>query len=234
VVLEANSPREGARSSVFLDAATAADNDAVMEYAMLADDLTALRDRLDNERKLQHQALDQLAQERKLLDAKLADAQKAQRDLEAKAWAALAAGPQASPGGVVNAPAVDGMVCPVPSAAFSNDWGQPRSGGRRHQGNDMFATMGTANLAVVSGSVTFGDGGAGGMGAYLDGDNGVTYVYYHLSEYVGGPRRVSQGEVIGKVGQTGNATAPHTHFEMRPGGRAAAAINPYPTLTRIC
>jgi peptidoglycan LD-endopeptidase LytH len=72
------------------------------------------------------------------------------------------------------------------------------------------------------------------MGAYLEGDNGVTYVYYHLSEYVGGPRRVAQGEVIAKLGMTGNAGAPHTHFEMRPGGRTATAINPYPTLIKIC
>jgi peptidoglycan LD-endopeptidase LytH len=68
------------------------------------------------------------------------------------------------------------------------------------------------------------------MGAYLDGDNGVTYVYYHLSQYVGGPRHVAQGEVIAKLGMTGDAGAPHTHFEIRPGGRAAPAVNPYPTL----
>jgi murein DD-endopeptidase MepM/ murein hydrolase activator NlpD len=60
------------------------------------------------------------------------------------------------------------------------------------------------------------------------------YVYYHLSECVGGPRRVAQGEVIAKLGMTGNAGAPHTHFEIRPGGRTAPAINPYQTLVKIC
>jgi murein DD-endopeptidase MepM/ murein hydrolase activator NlpD len=72
------------------------------------------------------------------------------------------------------------------------------------------------------------------MGAYIEGDNGVTFVYYHLSEYVGAPRHVNPGEVIGKVGQTGDATGPHLHFEMRPGGRTAAPIDPYSTLTKIC
>jgi murein DD-endopeptidase MepM/ murein hydrolase activator NlpD len=125
------------------------------------------------------------------------------------------------------------MVCPVPGAAFSSDFGQPRTG-HTHQGNDMFAPMSTPNLAVVGGNITYGDGGSGGMGAYLDGDNGVTYVYYHLSQYVGGPRHVAQGEVIAKLGMTGNAGAPHTHFEIRPGGRTAPAVNPYPTLVKIC
>lgn len=77
------------------------------------------------------------------------------------------------------------MVCPVPGAAFTSDFGQPRTG-HTHQGNDMFAPMGTPNLAVVGGNITYGDGGSGGMGAYLDGDNGVTYVYYHLSSTLEG------------------------------------------------
>jgi len=62
----------------------------------------------------------------------------------------------------------------------------------------------------------------------------VTYIYYHLSEYVGPPRHVNQGEVIAKLGQTGNARAPHTHFEIRRGGRTAPPVNPYPTITKIC
>jgi murein DD-endopeptidase MepM/ murein hydrolase activator NlpD len=238
VIFDAESPQEGLRSSVLLEHANEHDNAVVEELADLNGDLAVHRDELALERHKQEEARDQLDAERKLLDGKLAGAHEAVRALEEKAArdaaaaAALAAiREQAALG---HAPVVDGMVCPVPGAAFSDDFGAPRSGGRSHQGNDMFAPMGNANLAVVSGNVTFGNGGAGGMGAYLEGDNGVTYVYYHLSEYVGGPRRVNQAEVIGKVGQTGNASAPHTHFEIRPSGRTGGALNPFPTISKIC
>jgi murein DD-endopeptidase MepM/ murein hydrolase activator NlpD len=227
-----NDPGDGMRSSVLLDAANESDKEAVQEYAALADDLAAKREELSNQRKLQKEALDTFSTERRLLDEKVADAQKAQENLGEKVRAGGAAAPGFS-AAAINAPVIDGLVCPVPGAAFSNDFGQPRTG-HRHQGNDMFAPIGTANLAVVSGNITYGPGGSGGNGAYLGGENGVTYIYYHLSEYVGGPRHVNQGEVIGKVGQTGNARAPHTHFEIRPGGRTANPINPYTTLIKIC
>ena len=125
---------------------------------------------------------------------------------------------------------IDGMVCPLPAAAFSDDFG-PRGGGF-HPGNDLHAPAGVSELAVLSGDLTFGDGGSGGMGAYIAGDDGNRYVYYHLSQYVGGPRHVASGEVIGKVGSTGNATGPHLHFEIHPGG--GGPVDPFPTLSRIC
>ena len=221
-ILNAQNPGEGMRSSELLNLANEADNAAVANLAAVNADLAAQRDQLAEDHKDYPTYRQRLADESKMLDTKVAAADMAVRELQAK---------RAAEG--LGAPVVDGLVCPVPGAAFSNDFGQPRTG-HTHQGNDMFAPMGTPNLAVVSGNVTYGDGGSGGMGAYLEGDNGVTYVYYHLSEYLGGPRRVAQGEVIAKLGMTGNAGAPHTHFETRPGGRTAAAINPYPTLVKIC
>jgi murein DD-endopeptidase MepM/ murein hydrolase activator NlpD len=221
-ILNAQNPGEGMRSSELLNRANEADNAAVANLAAVNADLAAQRDQLAEDHRDYPTYRQRLADESKILDTKVAAADMAVRELQAK---------RAAEG--LGAPVVDGLVCPVPGAAFSNDFGQPRTG-HTHEGNDMFAPMGTPNLAVVSGNITYGDGGSGGMGAYLEGDNGVTYVYYHLSEYLGGPRRVAQGEVIAKLGMTGNAGAPHTHFETRPGGRTAAAINPYPTLVKIC
>jgi murein DD-endopeptidase MepM/ murein hydrolase activator NlpD len=220
LVLEAPTPREGLRSSVLLDVANEADNGVVAQLAGLNAELTAKRNQLAEYQKDRDGWSNRLAAERKLLEAKVTAAYELLNILDPNALAAAMT-------------VIDGLVCPVPGAAFSNDFGAPRTG-HRHQGNDMFAPMGTPNLAVVSGNVTYGNGGAGGMGAYLEGDNGVTYIYYHLSQYVGGPRRVAQGEIIAKLGQTGNAGAPHTHFETRPGGRTGTAINPYPTLVKIC
>ena len=79
---------------------------------------------------------------------------------------------------------------------------------------------GTPNVAVVSGTIRQKTGGTSGHGVWLHGDNGNLYYYFHLESYEGGPRQVSQGEVVGYVGNTGDARggATHTHFEIHPGG----------------
>jgi murein DD-endopeptidase MepM/ murein hydrolase activator NlpD len=125
-------------------------------------------------------------------------------------------------------------VCPVQGAhAFSNDWGQPRSGGRRHKGTDIFAPYGTPVVAPVSGSVADHDSGLGGKGFWLRGRDGNTYYGAHLSRF-GSVGAVSQGQIVGYVGTSGNARGgpAHLHFEIHPGG--GAAVNPYGTLRAYC
>jgi murein DD-endopeptidase MepM/ murein hydrolase activator NlpD len=123
-----------------------------------------------------------------------------------------------------------GVVCPVQgSSAYGDTWGAPRSGGRRHQGVDMLAPTGTPLVAVVSGSVQFKTNRLGGNAVWLTGANGNKYYYAHLSAWEGESRSVTQGEVIGYVGDSGNATGvPHVHFEVHPGG--GVAVNPTPTV----
>ena len=88
-------------------------------------------------------------------------------------------------------------------AAYSDDYGGPRG----HPGIDMFVPTGTAAMAVKAGTVTFvPNEGAGGNTAYLAADDGNTYFYAHFSQYIGGPRAVAKGEVIGLTGMTGNAS----------------------------
>jgi murein DD-endopeptidase MepM/ murein hydrolase activator NlpD len=74
------------------------------------------------------------------------------------------------------------------------------------------------------------DEGAGGNTAYLAAEDGNTYFYAHFTQFIGEGRTVAQGEVIGLTGMTGNATAPHLHFEERIGGDNGNTTDPYPAL----
>ncbi len=134
------------------------------------------------------------------------------------------------PIGVVNgATYIDAIVCPMDGSAYGDSWGAPRSGGRSHEGVDMLAPMGAPIYAVVSGTVNFRQNRLGGNAVSLSGDNGNRYYYAHLSGYEGVSRRVTQGDVIGYNGDTGNATGtPHLHFEIHPGG--GLAVNPTPSV----
>ena len=130
-------------------------------------------------------------------------------------------------------------ACPVGTVnSFVDTWGAPRSGGRRHQGTDVFAPSGSPAYAVVDGvvdKVTDVDAGLGGISLWLRADSGDRFYYAHNTQnLVRLGERVSTGQVIATVGQTGNAatTPPHVHFELHPGGGAPA--NPFPFLDAVC
>ena len=139
-------------------------------------------------------------------------------------------GAGSAPIGVLNGDSyLDAIACPLLGSAYGDSWGGPRSGGRRHEGVDMLAPTGTPLYAAASGLVNFKQNTLGGLAVSLTADNGNRYYYAHLSQYEGTSRRVAQGDVIGYVGDTGNATGiPHLHFEIHPGG--GLAVNPTPSV----
>ncbi len=99
-----------------------------------------------------------------------------------------------------------------------------------HSGRDLAAPEGTPVVAVLAGTVV-SSGPAGGYGLAIEIEHGGVQrrtLYGHLSElYVKEGARVSQGEVIGRVGSTGLSTGPHLHFEMRiPQDGGWVAIDP--------
>lgn len=136
-------------------------------------------------------------------------------------------------------PPVNGKTCPVNGAVtFRDTWGAPRSGGRSHKGVDMIAARGTPLVALEDGVVSrIGNGGLGGKTVWLRSDSGHSYYYAHLDGWASGlneGQRLDVGELLGYVGNTGNAiyTVPHLHFEYHPGG--GSAVNPYPLVADLC
>jgi murein DD-endopeptidase MepM/ murein hydrolase activator NlpD len=115
-----------------------------------------------------------------------------------------------------------------------DSWGAPRSGGRRHQGIDIFARRGTPVTTPVAGLVL-------GVGRNRLGGNVVTvlgpalqvHYFAHLDRFgdVAEGDVVRAGDVVGHVGASGNATGgpPHLHYAIYSRGRA---INPYPILAK--
>jgi len=103
----------------------------------------------------------------------------------------------------------------------------PITGQRRlHDGVDLAGPMGSPIYAAAAGRVTYHSMN-GGLGQYakVDHGGGLATWYGHLSGYVGGPRQVSPGELIARMGSTGASTGSHLHFIVKQGG---AATNPVP------
>jgi LysM repeat protein len=131
---------------------------------------------------------------------------------------------------VVDAP---GWLCPVEHATFFNDWGFPRSGGRFHEGNDLFAPHGTPIFAPVGGTLHQVVGTVGGYQFNLEGDDDHLYIGSHMDQFAK-DGYVQAGDIIGYVGDSGNAqgSRPHLHFEIHADGENP--INPYPALAEAC
>lgn len=110
-------------------------------------------------------------------------------------------------------------------ASYSHDWWFPRfgPGWRLHQGTDIFAPYGTPVRAPVDGRTRVTNGGLGGLSVYVVQDDGTYWYLTHLSGLGPGIAEgtpVKTGQVVGYVGQSGNAkgTPPHLHIQIHPRG----------------
>ena len=139
-----------------------------------------------------------------------------------------------------------GLIVPVAGIAASSlvdTYTDARSEGRSHDAIDIMAPAGTPVLAAADGHVEkLFTSDRGGLTIYQFEPGGrYAYYYAHLRSYAPGlheKQQVRQGEVIGYVGNTGNASAqaPHLHFAILVLGPEkrwweGTAINPYPILT---
>jgi peptidoglycan LD-endopeptidase LytH len=244
----------------FIDRAQQSDQDLVVQIqnrksALLEKqaEVRELQARLDADRR-------ELVSRQNVLQAKLADAQAALNALDrdraeaealvnklvdkrireieaAKLAAARARQRHDHSGGGAPPPGPPGSgplrVCPVDQPrGYSNDFGVPRPGGRRHQGIDIFAPRGTPIRAPFPGTAVDASNRTGGLSVKVLGSRGFVY-NAHLSA-MGRLGFVSTGTVIGYVGNSGNArgTPPHDHFEWHPGN--GGAVNPFPYLNQVC
>ncbi|MFD0383135.1 M23 family metallopeptidase [Streptomyces stramineus] len=117
------------------------------------------------------------------------------------------------------------FALPVGSYTLTAGFGQSGNmWSANHTGQDFAAPTGTPVKAVGAGTITqAGWAGAYGYRVVLTLDDGTEVWFCHLSSMVVTSGKVDAGDVIGRVGATGNVTGPHLHMEVRPGGGAPVA-----------
>ena len=220
----ADDPNAQAVAGVLADIAMGANTDGIDQYLAAIEQIDATTEALEDRRSETDDAVEELRDRRADVEEDLVRLQRAATSRNQRA------------GSVSSAPIATGeWVCPVQGAvAFSNSWGDPRSGGRSHTGVDMLSPRGTPTVAPVAGRLVHKQSDLGGLTWYLYGDDGNTYYGAHLSSYANeGAGRVQGGTVIGYVGDSGNAKGTnHLHFQIKPGG--GSPVNPYPTVAKYC
>ncbi|GAB3318014.1 hypothetical protein GCM10027451_36400 [Geodermatophilus aquaeductus] len=168
--------------------------------------------------------------------AAAAAAARAAEEAAAAAAAARAAASSSRAGSTATAPSGGG-------SAGSSGYVKPTSGrvtscfgprwGTMTYGVDIAAPIGTPIYAATSGVVKRAGSATGfGLAVYILGDDGAVTVYGHINRYfVQAGDRVIAGEQIAEVGNKGQSTGPHLHFEVHPNGAMySGAVDPVPWL----
>ncbi len=242
-LLTSGAPSEVADRLQFADAVAQQDADLAVEVAVQAQELDWEKERLDAALEIQRNVVQSLESQQAQMGDRLAEYEAKVADLEDQLAAEQASAPEDTSAGTTTtgggSPPVIGsgwlQTCPVAGPnSFVDSFGDPRPGGRSHEGIDMIAASGTPVVATAPGRVHHTGSSVGGLGTVLFHDGSADWTFYtHFSSY-GGPGEgghVSAGDVIGYVGNTGT-TVYHLHFEYHPGG--GAAINPYSALLGVC
>jgi len=133
-------------------------------------------------------------------------------------------------------PAASHLAVPVDgvtAASLTGSWGSPRPGGRAHQGIDIFAPRNTPIRSTTSGIVvTVGRNDLGGRIVRIFGPAGEWHYYAHLERFAeihpGQP--VAPGQILGYVGDSGNAQGTPTHLHYGIYRWRGGAMDPYPRL----
>lgn len=131
-------------------------------------------------------------------------------------------------------PAENSLPNPLPEQGLVDTWGAARSQGRTHEGIDIFALRGTPIQSTTQGIVSkVGNNNLGGRVVVVVGPGGAGHYYAHLEDYadIAVNDWVNAGDIIGYVGDSGNAkgTPPHLHYGIYINGRA---VNPYPLMQK--
>jgi peptidoglycan LD-endopeptidase LytH len=232
------------RSDAILAAGVAAERESLTESKVNLRRYEAekeqLLSRLTGERVELEEKFAELQSLRETYQDRYGEAKERAEELSKKLARQLAAQFAVAPGGSFGPPVgANGPLfwCPVdPPRSYTSSFGAPRVG-HTHQGNDIFAPEGTPIRAPFAGRAEEGYDGLGGIVVHVYGSqNGGDYVYNaHLTRHAGVDGQfVRPGDLIGYVGNTGNAsgTSPHDHFEYHPGG--GSAVDPYPYLNEVC
>ena len=226
VMLESQSFHDFVTVFGMVRSVTTSDSKTLLRVRGLKADVVKARTDLEGQKAEQQKLIGQLAQQQRAMDRQLAAVGREFEFVRAEVEKRKS-----------------GFAFPVRAPySYVDTYGAPRMEGskyyHRHEGTDIFALKGTPVVAVVDGVLeNVGTATLGGIKLWLrsPGDN-WTYYYAHLNGYAPGVtngKRVKKGEVIGYVGNTGNAqgTPPHVHFETHvPSG---APTNPYPILRRV-
>jgi murein DD-endopeptidase MepM/ murein hydrolase activator NlpD len=180
-----------------------------LEVDAVKDRLVSQQSRIQNARAVKARALQSTRAKRQDLEVHLAELEKEQAEVQAQLAGNVSAGPVRQGSGA--------FIWPV-NGTFTSPFGM--RWGRLHAGVDLAAPEGTPIRAADSGRVVL-LGWTGGYGNYTCIAHGgsLSTCYAHQSSYATSMgASVSQGQVIGYVGNTGNSFGAHLHFETRING----------------